>query len=602
MIKIDRLAKAFGPRRAVDDIAFTAARGEAPDRLPARERRRLSRHDGEGLSRFRRRAAPARRRGAQESRAARGRAVLSRLGAPPVDRHAVEGLSPPHLPRAGADPRSRRPRHGRADRRARPEPEARGEKPDPQARQEQGDRVLDPHPGGGRRRMHARDHHRPRPDRRQRHARRAARHVRAGRRRDAVGARRYRGKARRVGKSGAPGWSVPHLPARQGARGGARAGHRRAGQPGGLEGGGDVQRGGAARRGVPPHHPARHGEAMKPILTIARRELTSYFTSPVAYVFLVIFLLLTGFFTFTAGNFFERGEASLAAFFGWHPWLYLVLVPAVGMRVWAEERRSGTLELLLTMPITPWQAIVAKFLASWAFLAVALALTFPAVITANILGDPDNGPIVAGYLGSLLLAGAYLAIEEQAAEIACDDLAVVRVAEDVRGNDRGEGERQGDRQERPRSEELGDDRLPGRDRHGQQQLERAGAALLGPHPHADRGHENQVQPRVPAEERGQAGFSPFKEIAGGESEKAGEQQEDHQEHVGHRRGEIAGELAPGDGEDRLHRFTVSGRVMRRNTSSSCPASLNIPSTFQPSRLTSSTMPCASSAARALSRG
>ena len=98
----------------------------------------------------------------------------------------------------------------------------------------------------------------------------------------------------------------------------------------------------------------------------------AYFTSPVAYVFLVIFLLLTGFFTFTAGNFFERGEASLAAFFGWHPWLYLVLVPAVGMRVWAEERRSGTIELLLTMPVAPWQAIVAKFLACWIFLAVAL--------------------------------------------------------------------------------------------------------------------------------------------------------------------------------------------------------------------------------------
>src|SRR2546421_3138985 len=207
-----------------------------------------------------------------------------------------------------------------------------------------------------------------------------------------------------------PGWSVPHLSTRQGARRGARAGHRRAGQPGGLEGGGNVQRGGAARRGVPPHHPARHGEAMKPILAIARRELVSYFTSPVAYVFLVIFLLLTGFFTFTAGNFFERGEASLAAFFGWHPWLYLVLVPAVGMRLWAEERRSGTMELLLTMPVAPWQAIVAKFLASWIFLAVALAFTFPAVITVNLLGDPDNGVIVAGYLGSLFLAGAYLAI------------------------------------------------------------------------------------------------------------------------------------------------------------------------------------------------
>jgi ABC-2 type transport system permease protein len=149
---------------------------------------------------------------------------------------------------------------------------------------------------------------------------------------------------------------------------------------------------------------------MRAVWIIAKRELAAYFTSPVAYVFLVIFLLLTGFFTFTAGNFFERGEASLAAFFGWHPWLYLVLVPAVGMRLWAEERRAGTLELLLTMPITPWQAILAKFLASWAFLAVALALTFPAVITVNVLGSPDNGVILAGYLGSFFLAGAYLAI------------------------------------------------------------------------------------------------------------------------------------------------------------------------------------------------
>ncbi len=149
---------------------------------------------------------------------------------------------------------------------------------------------------------------------------------------------------------------------------------------------------------------------MSAIWTIAKRELASYFTSPVAYVFLVIFLLLTGFFTFTAGNFFERGEASLAAFFGWHPWVYLMLVPAVGMRLWAEERRSGTMELLLTMPITTWQAIVAKFLASWIFLAVALALTFPSIVTVNLLGEPDNGVIAAGYLGSLLLAGAYLAI------------------------------------------------------------------------------------------------------------------------------------------------------------------------------------------------
>ena len=150
--------------------------------------------------------------------------------------------------------------------------------------------------------------------------------------------------------------------------------------------------------------------AWKSVRTIARRELASYFASPVAYVFLVIYLLLTGFFTFTVGAFFERGEASLISFFVWHPWLYLVLVPAVGMRLWSEERRAGTLELLLTMPVTAWQAILGKFLASWAFLAIALALTFPVMITVNLLGSPDNGIIVAGYLGSLLLAGAYLAI------------------------------------------------------------------------------------------------------------------------------------------------------------------------------------------------
>ena len=149
---------------------------------------------------------------------------------------------------------------------------------------------------------------------------------------------------------------------------------------------------------------------MRHAWVIAKRELASYFASPVAYVFLVIFLLLTGFFTFAAGQFFERGEASLGAFFGWHPWLYLVLVPAVGMRLWAEERRSGTLELLLTMPITPWQAIAGKFVASWIFIALALALTFPVVITVNVLGSPDNGMVFAGYLGSLLLAGAYLAV------------------------------------------------------------------------------------------------------------------------------------------------------------------------------------------------
>src|SRR4051794_40407067 len=147
------------------------------------------------------------------------------------------------------------------------------------------------------------------------------------------------------------------------------------------------------------------------IKTIAKRELGAYFSSPLAYVFIVIFLLLCGFFTFFVGGFFERDQASLtASFFMWHPWFYLFLVPAVGMRLWAEERRVGTLELLLTMPITTWQAIVGKFLASWAFLGLALALTFPVIITVNWLGKPDNGVIFAGYLGSFLLAGAYLAV------------------------------------------------------------------------------------------------------------------------------------------------------------------------------------------------
>lgn len=147
------------------------------------------------------------------------------------------------------------------------------------------------------------------------------------------------------------------------------------------------------------------------IKTIAKRELAAYITSPLAYVFIVIFLLLCGFFTFMIGGFFERGEASLArSFFEWHPWFYLFLVPAVGMRLWAEERRVGTLELLLTMPVTAWQAIVGKFLASWLFLGLALVLTFPVVITVNYLGNPDNGVIFSGYIGSWLMAGAYLAI------------------------------------------------------------------------------------------------------------------------------------------------------------------------------------------------
>ena len=146
------------------------------------------------------------------------------------------------------------------------------------------------------------------------------------------------------------------------------------------------------------------------IWTIAKRELIGYFDSPVAYVFIVIYLLLAGFFTFTFGAFFDRGEAALGAFFMWLPWLFLFLVPAVGMRLWSEERRSGTIELLLTFPVSAWQAILGKFLASWLFIAIAMALTFPVWLTVNWLGDPDNGVIFAGYIGSLLLAGAYLAV------------------------------------------------------------------------------------------------------------------------------------------------------------------------------------------------
>lgn len=143
---------------------------------------------------------------------------------------------------------------------------------------------------------------------------------------------------------------------------------------------------------------------------IAKREWASYFSSPVAYVFIIIFLALSGFFTFSVSRFFEAGQADLQSFFFWHPWLYLLLVPAITMRLWAEERRSGTIELLLTMPVKPHQAILGKFWAAWGFLALSLALTFPVVLTAYYLGQPDAGPIVCGYLGSLLLAGACTAI------------------------------------------------------------------------------------------------------------------------------------------------------------------------------------------------
>ncbi len=149
---------------------------------------------------------------------------------------------------------------------------------------------------------------------------------------------------------------------------------------------------------------------MSMIRALFRRELRSYFATPVAYVFIVIFLVLMGTFTFYLGGFYERGQADLQPFFSFHPWLYLFLVPAIAMRLWAEERKTGSIELLMTLPITAWQAVLGKYLAAWAFTGIALALTFPIWITVNYLGDPDNGVIFAAYVGSFLMAGGFLAI------------------------------------------------------------------------------------------------------------------------------------------------------------------------------------------------
>lgn len=149
---------------------------------------------------------------------------------------------------------------------------------------------------------------------------------------------------------------------------------------------------------------------MRNTAAILWREFAAYFGSPVAYVFIVIFLLLAGFCTFSFSRFYEMGQADLRAFFDWHPWIFLFLVPAVAMRLWAEERRTGTIELMMTLPVTLTQAILGKFLAAWAFLGVALVLTFPMPLTAAYLGDPDMGTVYCGYFGSFLIAGAYLSV------------------------------------------------------------------------------------------------------------------------------------------------------------------------------------------------
>ena len=149
---------------------------------------------------------------------------------------------------------------------------------------------------------------------------------------------------------------------------------------------------------------------MANVPTLFKRELSGYFGTPIAYVFLAIFVFLGGIFAFYIGSFFDRGQADLESFFQFHPWLYLFLIPALAMRLWAEERRAGTIELLLTLPVTMGEAVLGKFLAAWAFTAIALVLTFPLWLTVNFLGEPDNGVVVASYIGSLLMAGAFLAI------------------------------------------------------------------------------------------------------------------------------------------------------------------------------------------------
>ncbi len=149
---------------------------------------------------------------------------------------------------------------------------------------------------------------------------------------------------------------------------------------------------------------------MKNIITIFKRELNGYFATPVAYVFIVIFLIMSGALTFYLGNYYERGQADLIPFFQFHPWLYLFLVPAIAMRLWAEERKTGSIELLMTLPISAGQAVVGKYLAAWVFIGIALLLTFPTWVTVNYLGNPDNGVILAAYVGSALMAGGFLAI------------------------------------------------------------------------------------------------------------------------------------------------------------------------------------------------
>ncbi len=149
---------------------------------------------------------------------------------------------------------------------------------------------------------------------------------------------------------------------------------------------------------------------MRNLYVIFKREFRSYLHSPIIYVFLIFFLILNGVFTFKVGSFYEFGQADLRSFFMWHPWLYLFLIPAVSMRLWSEERKSGSIELLFTLPVGMIEAMLGKFLAAWVITTVALLLTFPMILTVVYLGNPDLGLVFAGYIGSIFLSGGYLAI------------------------------------------------------------------------------------------------------------------------------------------------------------------------------------------------
>ena len=170
---------------------------------------------------------------------------------------------------------------------------------------------------------------------------------------------------------------------------------------------------------------------MRNIKIIFKRELLSYFATPVAYVFLVIFLALMGSLAFYVGGFFTSGQATLLTFFFYHPWLYLLLIPAISMRLWAEEHKTGTIELLMTLPVSTAEAVLGKYLAAWAFSGIALGLTFPMWISVNVLGDPDNGVIVAGYIGSFVMAGAFLAIGSCISALTKNQVIAFIVAETV---------------------------------------------------------------------------------------------------------------------------------------------------------------------------